>query len=255
MAEKKLTDEEIWKIVEDFEALTPEERASRIVGDVRSKTAYQIPNSEYILKEATPLGEKLRNRGLDKDMLIRQYIASKQANKIDDLISQPILVNRPKKDAYLIQKKLEMLTPDNEQKLAEYQNKLKKANFDWSDLAGSGNVGLDSNGEIKGFDIDERVGIRGDSAKTEAFEKARKEAIKKIGLSKTPRIYRSIPLIGPAIGAGLAAMSGEANAASSLPILGEADNLGPEQGSEDWEIENPQRNPAARRAALEKLSR
>lgn len=65
--------------------------------------------------------------------------------------------------------------------------------------------------------------------------------------------FKSIPLIGPAIGAGLAAMSGEANAASALPILGEAESLGPEQGSEDYEIENPQRNPAARRAALESM--
>lgn len=64
---------------------------------------------------------------------------------------------------------------------------------------------------------------------------------------------KMVPLIGPAIGAGLATMSGEANAASALPILGEADSLGPEQGSEDWEIENPQKNPAARRAALESL--
>lgn len=62
-----------------------------------------------------------------------------------------------------------------------------------------------------------------------------------------------VPIIGPAIGAGLATMSGEANAASAMPILGEADSLGPQQGSEDYEIENPQRNPAARRAALESL--
>lgn len=65
--------------------------------------------------------------------------------------------------------------------------------------------------------------------------------------------FKSIPLIGPAIGAGIAAMSGEANAASALPILGEADSLGPEQGSEDWEIENPQRNPELRRKALDSI--
>ena len=67
--------------------------------------------------------------------------------------------------------------------------------------------------------------------------------------------FKAIPLVGTALGAGLALASGEANAASALPILGEASDLGPEQGSEDWEIENPQRNQAARRAALEKLSR
>jgi hypothetical protein len=255
MAEKKLSDEEILKMIEDFEALTPEERASRIIGDVRSKTAYQIPNSDYILKEATPISEKLRGRGLDNEMLIRQYIASKQANKINDLVSQPILVNRPKKDAYLIQKKLEKITPTVEQELSDYQDKLKRASFDWSDLAGTGNIGVDSDGKIRGFDIDEGVGIRGDKAKTEAFKKTRKTAIEKISKSKVPNIYRSIPLIGPVIGAGLAAMSGDANAASAMPILGEADSLGPEKGMEDYEIENPQANPAARRAALEKLMR
>jgi hypothetical protein len=172
-----------------------------------------------------------------------------------DLIStsQPILVNRPKKDAYLIQKKLEQITPTVEQELSDYQDKLKQANFDWSDLGGTGNIGADSDGKIRGFDINERVGIRGDKAKTEAFEKTRKTAIEKISKSKVPNIYRSIPLIGPAIGAGIAAMSGEANAASAMPILGEADSLGPEKGSEDYAIENPQRNPELRRKALESL--
>ena len=255
MAEKKLSDEEILKMIEEFEALTLEERASRIIGDVRSKTAYQIPNSDYILKEGSPLSEKLRGRGLDNEMLIRQYIASKQANKINDLVSQPILVNRPKKDAYLIQKKLGQITPAVEQELSDYQDKLKRANFDWSDLGGTGNIGVDSDGKIRGFDIDETVGIQGNKAKTEAFEKTRKTALEKINKSKVPRIYRSIPLIGPAIGAGLAALSGEANAASTLPILGEADSLGPERGSQDYEIENPQASPELRRKALESLLR
>jgi hypothetical protein len=67
--------------------------------------------------------------------------------------------------------------------------------------------------------------------------------------------FKSIPLIGPAIGAGIAAMSGEANAASAMPILGEADSLGPEKGSEDYAIENPQASPELRRKALESLLR
>jgi hypothetical protein len=64
-----------------------------------------------------------------------------------------------------------------------------------------------------------------------------------------------IPVVGPVIGAGMALASGEANAASALPILGDAESLGPEQGSEDWEIENPQKNPAARRDALRDILR
>lgn len=77
------------------------------------------------------------------------------------------------------------------------------------------------------------------------------DTIKKSG----KKVKGIIPLIGPAIGAGLAVMSGEANAASALPILGDADSLGPEQGSEDWAIENPQRNPTARRDALRDILR
>lgn len=53
------------------------------------------------------------------------------------------------------------------------------------------------------------------------------------------------------IGALLGLSSGDVTAA--IPGLSEAEALGPEQGSEDYEIENPQRNPAARRAALEKI--
>lgn len=64
---------------------------------------------------------------------------------------------------------------------------------------------------------------------------------------------KSVPIVGPILGAAAAGYSGDSSAA--IPILNEADSLGPEQGSEDYEIENPQRNPAARRAALEKLSR
>jgi hypothetical protein len=65
--------------------------------------------------------------------------------------------------------------------------------------------------------------------------------------------FKALPFVGPAIGAVAALSSGDASAA--VPILSEAESLGPEKGSEDYEIENPQRNPEARRAALEKLMR
>lgn len=65
--------------------------------------------------------------------------------------------------------------------------------------------------------------------------------------------FKALPIIGTGLGAGLALLSGEANAASALPILGEAGDLGPQKGSVDYEIENPQANPEARRKALESL--
>lgn len=63
--------------------------------------------------------------------------------------------------------------------------------------------------------------------------------------------FKALPIVGPAIGAAAALSSGDVSAA--VPVLSEADSLGPEKGSEDYEIENPQANPAARKAALKKL--
>ena len=91
----------------------------------------------------------------------------------------------------------------------------------------------------------EEFGVTGENKPRYRFKKL----LENMGSGK----FKSIPLIGPAIGAGIAAMSGEANAASGLPILGESESLGPEKGSEDYSIENPQANPELRRKALESL--
>jgi hypothetical protein len=65
--------------------------------------------------------------------------------------------------------------------------------------------------------------------------------------------FKALPIVGPAIGAAAALSSGDVSAA--VPILSEAESLGPEKGSEDYAIENPQRDPAVRRAVLERLLR
>ena len=66
--------------------------------------------------------------------------------------------------------------------------------------------------------------------------------------------FKAIPIIGPAIGAGLATMAGEANAATSgLPILGEAESAGPVKGTPEYDIENPNLSYEARKQALERL--
>lgn len=87
-------------------------------------------------------------------------------------------------------------------------------------------------------------------ADPEAIDWANKTRAESMRL-KNPRMpkMRAAGIIGALLGLA----SGDVTAA--IPGLSEADSLGPEQGSEDYEIENPQRNPAARRAALEKLSR
>jgi len=72
-------------------------------------------------------------------------------------------------------------------------------------------------------------------------------------LNSLKKVSKGIPIIGTLVGGGIALASGEANAASALPVLGEADSLGPEQGSDDYIIENPQASPKLRLEALKRL--
>lgn len=66
--------------------------------------------------------------------------------------------------------------------------------------------------------------------------------------------FKALPIIGTAATAAAALSSPDASAAAGdMLIPGGLESLSP--SAEDAAIENPQRNPAARRAALEKLSR
>lgn len=66
--------------------------------------------------------------------------------------------------------------------------------------------------------------------------------------------FKALPVIGTAATAAAALSSPDASAAAmDAAIPGGLESLGPSE--EDAAIENPQKNPAARRAALEKLSR
>ncbi len=281
------SDEQLMQMLQEFQALSEEEKAARRIGAGVDKITYDIPGKDLVLKTNNP-DSSYRNNSLQSD-----YIYSKQLNKSIP-VETPILIKNPNSEDFLIQKKLKSLndpdSPSDEfykslydkypdevsRKLAlkeerkridslpdnisysKYLEDFDNAGLEEGDIHRK-NIGIDRTGKAKAFDVSkfwfgdyapEGVDVR---AKNEALYKMRNTFSDKIDALTKPRIYRSIPLIGPAIGAGLAAMSGEANAASAMPILGEADSLGPEQGSEDYEIENPQRNPAARRAALESL--
>lgn len=249
MAEKNLTDEEILRMIEEFRSLGEEEKALRKIGEGSQKSAYFIPNTNYVIKEP-----HLSNTGLFEDSLIGDYIGSKRLNQKVP-VETPILITDPKQNPLLIQRILKTESLDKEKAIEDLRSQLKENKiYPASVDLNPDNVGIDDLGKSKMLDVGRLYQQSDDDNFTKKLGKF-KESIEKIKTSSSPRIYRSIPLIGPAIGAGLAAMSGDANAASAMPILGEADSLGPEQGSEDYEIENPQRNPAARRAALEKLSR
>jgi hypothetical protein len=249
MADKKLSDEEILRLIDDFYNLSNETREGSLrVGRGTAKTVYNLPNSEYVLKEM--LGAKDRaneNAALD-------YLAHKQLSK-QLPVEQPILVTRENKPSVLLQKKL-MINGMGEQ-LSEGSRKfnsiLKDAGVEkYSADIHPGNIGIDrgsSNPKV----LDTSLFRFEDDNNNTSLNKARETISQKLGSPTKTKIYRSIPIIGPAIGAGLAAMSGEANAESTLPLLGEAESLGPEAGSEDYAIENPQANPEARRKALESL--
>jgi hypothetical protein len=87
-------------------------------------------------------------------------------------------------------------------------------------------------------------------------EKVIKEIVKRSKGLDTPsfRVLRSAPYIGTALAGAAALSSPDASAAAAdLAIPGGLESLGPSE--EDTAIENPQANPAARRAALEKLMR
>lgn len=242
MADKKLSDEEILRIVEEFQNTPDNEK--KLIGKGMWKDVYELPNSDYVLKRPSSTLD-----GKNED-LIKDYVASKQIGKHIP-VEQPILV-KTNKELFELQKKLKTNTATNKD-VNKFKKLLGAAGFelDSGDVDIS-NMGKDNLGNLKALDVDIEP-YSFNPTLNNKLETARKTAIEKISKSKVPRIYRSIPLIGPAIGAGIAAMSGDANAASGLPILGEAESLGPEQGSTDWEIENPQANPELRRKALEAL--
>lgn len=247
----KLSDEEIFRMIEEFEALSPEDRKSHLLGKGRGKLAYNTSNPDYVLK-------KVRMGGVPEDLydshsMIGEYLDSKKIKK--DLPGEtPILVTKPSghvsgHNAYHIQRKLSPLDDSGleqmEQLIEQGKDKYGYSNLDLHRY----NFGKDPEGNLKVFDFDNADLSKADPG----FDKTRRQAIQKIAgnANKVPRIYRSIPLIGPAIAGAAAIATQDANAA--IPLLNEAENLGPEPGSEDWEIENPQRNPQLRQQALQRL--
>jgi uncharacterized FlaG/YvyC family protein len=265
---KEIPEEEIWDIYNKFTQMLPEERAKYGLGSGAYKDVYQLPNTDLVIK-TTPAQK-------DLNVLEKDYLSHKITNKLGKRndIETPMLVKSPDKEAILMQRRL--VTPDDILKFknAAGDSGVTKINPEFFNKAyfgeglkdeidnlikgytptsmpedvHAGNVGIDPiTNKMKIFDT------LGSVDAMDVVEKQTPRFSNILNNLKKPTIYRSIPLIGPAIGAGVAAMSGEANAASAMPILGEADSLGPEKGSEDYAIENPQASPELRRKALESL--
>lgn len=97
---------------------------------------------------------------------------------------------------------------------------------------------------------DQKAGLLPDWATKHVDELAspkmyRAKAIAKMaGKVALPAALVAAPLMAPSLDEGVAEL-----------LVGGAERLGPEKGSEDYEIENPQQNPELRRQMLQRLSK
>jgi hypothetical protein len=241
MAEKKLSDEEILKLISEFKTLSEEDKLKQLIGQGAWKNVYQSSDPDYVLK-----------RSIDKNNndLIKDYIASKQIGKYIP-VEQPMLIMPEKdKEAYLLQKKVNLENIKNKD-LEKFEKTLydKNIELDSGDI-NSRNFGKTFSGDLKAIDVDPEP-FSFNKTLNDSLKKTRDTAVDKLSNLKGPKIYRSIPIIGPLLGLGAAIASKDASAA--IPILSEADSVGPEKETADAIIENPQANPAARRKALESI--
>jgi hypothetical protein len=127
------------------------------------------------------------------------------------------------KEAYLLQKKVNLENIKNKD-LEKFEKTLydKNIELDSGDI-NSRNFGKTFSGDLKAIDVYPEP-FSFNKTLNDSLKKTRDTAVDKLSNLKSPKIYRSIPIIGPAAGLGLAAMSGDASA--GIPILSEADELG-----------------------------
>jgi hypothetical protein len=136
---------------------------------------------------------------------------------------------------------LEKLTAQKQDAIKDYVgdktlhqslNTADKKAVDWANKVRDVNMQLNERAAL-------RNSIREKQKLLESLVKSGKSGVKAAGLG------------GLAVGLGSLLSSGDASAA--IPILSEAEALGPEKGMEDYEIENPQASPELRKAALQRL--
>jgi hypothetical protein len=148
----------------------------------------------------------------------------------------PILIPAENQEALLEKLSKESITPVgdyiDDKTLHGSLNTVDKKAIDWANKVRETNAKLN---EI----ANTRNKIREKQKIAEQLVKSGKSGLKAAGIG------------GLAVGLGSLLSSGDVSAA--IPILSEAEALGPEKGMEDYEIENPQANPELRRKALESL--
>jgi len=221
-----LSDEDILRLVEQFENLDPEVQETLLIGRGAEKSVYQIPGTDYVLKQS-----------YKPDHMIDDYIQSKQLSKITPT-ETPILITRPDSYPISIQKKLKSFsdgTPETLKKINQSTESIKK------DLSNKrigksadihlGNVGLDDTDIPKVFDVgrfkyQSFLDEPEDSPsvlKNKALQKARDTIMDKLSDVSKARIYRSVlPIAGGVL--GVASSIGDAMAESE-PLNENEDSL------------------------------
>jgi hypothetical protein len=227
MNNKKLTDEEVLKLVEDFYKLSESEKSKKHLGSGAFKDAYEV-HPDYVLKEP-----RMKDTGSINQMF-SDYMSSKETGRYVP-VEQPMLVLREGKHPVHLQKKLKSSDMENlndnllKNKSDEFKNILKEKQIDsrFSDISPV-NMGLDELGNAKIYDplgpIYESSSPRG----TPAFL-SKQNALKRLSAMTGNKVYRALPFIGPAL-AGAAAISSQ-DASAAIPLLSEAESIG--QSPED----------------------
>lgn len=114
-AKARLTDAQILQMITDLESLSPEDKLSRRLGAGADAITYSVPDSDYVLKTRN------NERPYNLESLDKNYIHSKQLGKIAP-VEQPILIKRPDSEDFLLQKRLKVLT-DQEDITDDFYNK------------------------------------------------------------------------------------------------------------------------------------
>ena len=129
-------------------------------------------------------------------------------------------------------------------------SKLKKEMMKENNVMGG--IDLSKRGAMLGHEISQAGHLNPNSKTTSSLTNALAAATGKFG-----KLAKAVPLVGPAIAGGLTMLAtGDASAAqaSAMPILSEADSLGPEVGSPESIVEDPSKSYEQRKKAIELLS-
>lgn len=214
---KDYTDKELIKMAQDFLKLDEQEMKKLHIGRGAFKDAYELPNTNLILKKAGGVG--------NKDDIIKDYYMNKrmedlfvegasdefaeEAKKNKDwaskFLERPKMVAIPDEEPLLIQKKLigdsylDMVpwtrrdydTHEIPMKYNDLVKKQLKEEFRPADLH-SGNVGIDPDtGNLKAFDA------QGSPAAHRDYFKLIKEFKEKMYKNFDPKVFRALAPLAP----------------------------------------------------------